>query len=533
VRLTCFCSIIVLAAGAAQAVPQNDLSAVGGAQSRGLFGEGLGVKVAILDGGIDVNHPANRGSLIAARDFSHSGTTDDERNNAGHATGIASLYIGHAGDFRGLVPQAKLINVRVIDARDSTSDAMAGNGLFYATGLGAKVINMSLGNRLGDGPLSNKFNLMVDYASEAYGASIVSAGGNEEDTAVAQVPAGAYNGYSIGSLASSRYDQVSSFSNYSLSSDRRTKPDLVAPGERVQRATANWEASGDYALGYGTSFSTPIVGGVLAQMVGYGQSRGLPTDPRLLKAIVLTAADKEYDFDGDPWAPRHQATNKRGVLIVDRPLDDEQGAGRIDAVAAHTIFSRSKSSSTPVTGWKFGSVQRGQTVTMDLGRISAGQRIDSTIVWDRHVTRRDDGDGVVDAGDAFSETAPLANFVLRLLKNGSPVAVSDSPYDNFEHLSIRVRRSGRFSLELFRSTGGGIKNEIFGFAARVLNNPPILSSLDAEPAIAQAAPNAAQGVSRSLDPNDIVAPSVPEPSTVGAAALIAATRLLKRRRRPA
>lgn len=501
-------SILVLslsAATTARAVTQDDLHAVTGDTSRSLFGTGKRVLIGILDGGIDPNHPAIRSSVYASKDFSGSGTTNDDPTGAGHATGIAALYVGHAPDYTGLVPKSGIINARVITGKDFTNDTMSGNGLFWALGAGAKVINLSYGNKLGDGPLTNKFNLMVDYASEQYGASIVAAAGNDNDTAVQQVPNGAYNGYGVGSLDASRYNSVSNFSNFALRTDRRSKPDLVAPGDAVERANANWETGTLYSTGSGTSFSTPIVGGVLAQMMGYGIAAGLPTDPRVLKAILLSSADKVYDSDGSAWTPRHQFTTKKGALGIDQPLDDEQGAGRLDAVAAYRIYSKTHDSSTPVADWAFTSLKRFRTYGMSLGHLTAGQRVDTSIAWDYHVGRTDNGNGVVDAGDKFYQNVPLADFALSLIKDGRVIATSDSLYDNTELLTYKITTAGNYALEVYRHPTGGNRNETFAVAAHVLNNPPSFRSIeDPTPLVA----SASTGVSRSIE---IIA--VPEPSS--------------------
>jgi hypothetical protein len=526
--LTTSVTVLAMAAGA-QAVPQSDIRSVSGDTSRSYLGRGRRVLIGVLDSGIDASHPAIRGSVVASRDFSGTGTTDDD-SGVGHATGLASLYVGHAGDFTGLVPKAGIINARVINSRDYTDDRMAGNGLFYSVNRGAKVINMSFGNKLGDGPLTNKFNLMVDYAAEAYGASIFSAAGNDDDTAVNQTPAGAYNGYSIGALAPGRYNQVSSFSNFALASDRRTKPDLVAPGQGVQRAAANWERSSTYATGSGTSFATPIVGGVAAQMIGYGQDFDLPTDPRLIKAIALTSATKVYDSNGDPWSPRHQLTDRKGRVTVDEPLDDEQGAGRVDAMSAYRIYSKTKDASHAAANWAFTSLKRLRSYTLNLGRLSAGQRIDTTLVWNRHVGLTDDGDGVAGATDKFYEIAPIADFVITLARDGRNIAASDSDVDNVEQLSYRVSRTGNYTLEVFRYAEGGVRNETFALAARVLNNAPVLQQLGVSRSLAMS--DDGGGVSRSFDEAaafDAVA--VPEPTTGLVLVAMGAIGCLRRRTR--
>ncbi len=514
--------LLGLATSVQAVVPQPELTAVSGDQSRSFLGRGRHVLIGILDGGIDSTHPALRGSTVAAADFSNSHTTDDDPKGPGHATGIAGLFVGHATDYTGLVPKAGIINARVITSRDSTSDLMAGNGLFYSANLGAKVINLSFGNDLGDGPLTNRFNLMTDYVSEQYGASIVAAAGNDGVSAVAQTPGGGYNTYSIGSVSPRKWNQVSTFSNYALPSDVRTKPEVVAPGDSVELANANWEKGTLYSPGSGTSFSAPIVGGVLAQMVGYGQDFHLATDPRLLRAIIMASADKVLDSDGSAWAPRHQITTSKGRLFTDEPLDAEQGTGRIDAMRAYRVYSKTTDSNTKLANWAFTSLKRSQAYTMNLGQLSAGQHLDTTLTWDRHVGFTDNGNGVVDANDKFYEAVPLADFTLELLRNGKIIAVSDSDVDNYENLSLKITTSASYSLEVFRYETGGNKNESFALAAQVLTSGASAALLSSSSSALTTQADA--GVMRRLSESE-----VPEPTSLLAIGL--ATLMLKRRRK--
>jgi subtilisin family serine protease len=528
----------VLMARRVWAVDQRDISAVRGDMSRSLFGDGSGVRIGILDSGIDANHPAVRGSVIAAKDFSGSGTVNDENNGPGHATGIAAIYAGHEGsNYRGLAPGAGILNARVITSSDFTNDRWATEGFMWAVGNKAKVVNLSFGNRLGDGPLSNKFNMIVDYVSRRFGVSVVAAAGNDDETAVNQTPAGSYNGWGIGALQPSRYNQVASFSNYAQSGDKRTKPDIVAPGQSILRAAANWERGADYTIGSGTSFSTPIVGGALAQMIGFGQSRRLHTAPALLKAIMLTGAEKVWDYDGAPWTPRRSFSDPRDGRVFDAPLDDEQGAGRLDAVSAYRIYSKTRDTQNAVTDWWYGQMRKGRSLTLKLGNLKAGQRVDSTVAWYRQVGLRDNGNARIDVGDTYYEMSTLADFALTLLKDGKPVAMSDSNFDNVEHLSFRITADGNYSVQAFRFLEGGMKREPFGFAARVLNNAPVLRHLDE--GVSQSfvdAGGVSSGVSRGLDlglggGGVVTAASVPEPSGGVIAIVLGAWVLVGRRRR--
>lgn len=518
------------------AVTQSDISAMGGDVSRSYLGTGRGVTIGILDGGINVTHPALSGSVRKSRDYSRSGTTGDEPTGAGHATGIAGLYAGHASDFTGLAPRAGILNARVINDSDYTSDDRAGGGLFWVAQSGAKVINMSFGNRAGRrGPLTSNFTLMTDYAAEAYGASIVIAAGNESDTAVGQTPAGAYNAFSIGALDDGRYNQVADFSNYAMRSDARSKPDLVAPGVNVQRPAANWAVAADYATGTGTSFSAPIVGGVLAQMIGYGQDHGLSTDPMLMKAILTTSATKAVDYGGSAWSAR-SSTLVNGKRIFTQPLDNEQGAGRVDAMAAYRLYSRTTDSSNRLTTWIEGRLRRKGSYAIDLGNLQSGQRIDASLAWLRHIGRHDNGNGVIDAADRYYEDVPIADFVLTLFKDGRPIAASDSDVDNLEHLSWVLSGSGRYALEIYRSSDGGYKREAYALAARVLNtNITALTSFATAAAdglnfAALASDSSTNvGVKKSLDGYAAAPANVPEPATGMAVVALSIAMLLRRR----
>src|SRR5690349_24656657 len=112
---------LLCATGAsAGAIIQNDIAYIRGDQSRLLLGTGQGVTIAVVDGGVDVSHPALSGSLVAAQDFSNSRTTDDDKADIGHGTGIAGIFLGHdkSTGYTGLAPSAQLINARVVNANN-------------------------------------------------------------------------------------------------------------------------------------------------------------------------------------------------------------------------------------------------------------------------------------------------------------------------------------------------------------------------------------------------------------------------------
>lgn len=454
----------------------EDLSALGasnGFSSQRYLGTGKGVIISILDSGIDAKHPSLAGAVSSQKDFTGENFLDDAIKQPGHATGIAGILVGRGKEYQGLAPSAKVLNARVDNSNDVSSDLWAGNGLIWSAKKGAKVANISFGNKLGQPQLTEKFTLMCDYVAEKYGMSVVVAGGNDgnrDGSAVKQVPAGLFNGFTVGAL-DANYTNVAGFSNWAQDDDRRSKPDLVAPGVNVMAPAANWERKHqpDYIPMTGTSFSAPMVGGVLAQLIGYGKAHDLPTDPTLLRAILLTSATKTQDGDGSAWEARSGQRNKYYGYVFTRPLDDEQGAGALDAVAAYRLYAKVKAKSTPLDTWKTGKLKENQTYDLPLGKLAAGQRVDTTLTWLHHVEVKDRGSKGLDAKDTFYETVGLADFSLALLRDGVPIAASDSNVDNLEHLSWTLEKSANYSLQVYRFEGGGLASENFALAARVLN----------------------------------------------------------------
>ena len=63
-----------------------------------------------------------------------------------------------------------------------------------------------------------------------------------------------------------------------------------------------------------------MVGGVLAQLMGYGKAHHLSLAPTVLKAVVLAGTEKVSHFDGSAWTPRDQTDTSTGP-VIDEPLD--------------------------------------------------------------------------------------------------------------------------------------------------------------------------------------------------------------------
>jgi len=106
---------------------------------------GAGVVVAVLDSGVDAEHPDLAGRVLPGRDYV-DGSTDGRVDPVGHGTTVASLIAGAGDPVTGLAPDARILPVRVLDEQNRYENAATvAAGVVWAVDQGAQVINLSLG----------------------------------------------------------------------------------------------------------------------------------------------------------------------------------------------------------------------------------------------------------------------------------------------------------------------------------------------------------------------------------------------------
>ena len=141
-------------------------------------GWGQGVTVAVIDSGIAA-HPS-----LKSADITHVDLVGDGSEWNGHGTAMASLIAGNDPRVGGVAPAAKLIDIRVTDAKGESNVALLSSAIVKAADLGARVINISLGSASSTPMLEEA----VRYAQSRH-VVIVAAAGNEKQTALS-MPAG-------------------------------------------------------------------------------------------------------------------------------------------------------------------------------------------------------------------------------------------------------------------------------------------------------------------------------------------------------
>jgi hypothetical protein len=102
----------------------------------------------------------------------------------------------------------------------------------------------------------------------------------------------------------------------------------------------------------------------------------------------------------------------------------------------------------------------------------AGTMVDVTLDWFRHVSRTDNGNGVIDSLDTFT-AAPLSNLDLTVVVGGSPVAKSISTVDNVEYLHFALPQDGIVTIEVDGVSYADANNpsELYSLAWNVVPEP--------------------------------------------------------------
>ena len=254
--------------GVVDSVPQSMLPPLGipdvwkSAEVRG-----EGIRIAILDTGIDYRHPDLGGcfgpecKVIGGYDFANG--DGDPMDGNGHGTHVAGIAAAN-GRKMGAAPEARLLAYKVLsDIGVGSSDSVIA-GIDRAldpdgTSSGhnrAHVINLSLG---GLGTPTDPLAMAVNRAARI--VPVVCAVGNAGVLRTIGSPAGAQG--CITTAASSGESTLASFSNIGPTSSFTLKPDVTAPGVDI------WSTvTGGYARYSGTSMAAPLIAGIIALLNG-------------------------------------------------------------------------------------------------------------------------------------------------------------------------------------------------------------------------------------------------------------------------
>jgi type VII secretion-associated serine protease mycosin len=299
-------------------------------QTLGTLATGVGVRVAVLDSGVDASVPQLRGRVEAGKDFLHH-DADARQDCLGHGTAVAGIIVGGrnaANGFRGLAPGATIVPVRVSEQeadedanRDSSDDHVSftdfARAIDWAVGPGrAQVINMSLVTAEDD----PRVRAAVARAVDA-GVVVVAAAGNlsgNDDPATVPFPADYPGVIGVGAITASGVR--ASFSK------QGSYVDVMAAGDQVTVPSLG----GGLHLDQGTSFAAPFVAATAALI----KQRFPGADGAEVARRIEATADPSPDSGGT--AGRSDAYGF-GLLNPYRALTETLASGTVASPAAQTV----------------------------------------------------------------------------------------------------------------------------------------------------------------------------------------------------
>lgn len=283
--------------------------------------QGEGVKVAVIDTGIDATHPSLRGSVAGGTDVSGLGTSDGLTlvgTSNYHGTMVASILAGR-GAFEdensgviGTAPKAQLLSVSMaFGVPGLDTDSQIAEGIIWAVDNGATVINLSLTRNSVSWPKIWDEAFLYAFENDVVVVAAVGnlADGTEQVSAPASIP---------GVIAVAGVDRESNPS--ALSSVKGFTIGVTAPSEDLVAAYPG----GEYRLWSGTSAAAPIVSGLVAMIRSmYPEMNAVNVVNRVIQSA------RKVGFEGYSNSYGHGIIDAEKALLAEIPEVSENPLGSL------------------------------------------------------------------------------------------------------------------------------------------------------------------------------------------------------------
>jgi len=239
-----------------------------------------GATIAVVDTGVDLDHPDLASKIVAGYDFvNNDNIADDDEGHGTHCAGTAAAIGNNAYQGSGVSWGALIMPIKVMSRAGSTLTSTVIKGIDFAQTNGADVILLSFG---GGGSYTQAFQDSINAAWSA-GAHVVAPAGNLA-TNTPTYPANYANVISVASTDSA--DIKSSFSSFG------TWVDVAAPGSSIY-ATA-------IGGGMTTKSGTPMAASVVAGMVALVRTKNLNASNATVQSRIFSTADR-ITYTGSYW----------------------------------------------------------------------------------------------------------------------------------------------------------------------------------------------------------------------------------------
>lgn len=264
--------------------------------------QGNGIRIAILDTGIDGTHPDLAGRMVAGWNFYDNNADTSDVNGHGTAVaGAAAATTNNGTGVAGVAGQAQLMPVRIADPNAYAYWSTVAQGLTWAADQGAKVANISYSGVAG----SSTVQSAAAYMRSKGGLVVVAAGNNGIDEGITPTTT------MIPVSAVDDTDTITSWSSYGAFVA------MSAPGLNIWTTTRG----GGYGAWWGTSLASPVVAGTVAMLMSARPTLPNTTIENLLygSAVDLGAAGRDPKYG---YGRLNAAGAMQAVLAA--PLPDAQ-----------------------------------------------------------------------------------------------------------------------------------------------------------------------------------------------------------------
>jgi subtilisin family serine protease len=323
--------------------------------------DGTDMAIAVIDTGIDADHPDFGDRVIYQKDFSGDGIDDA----FGHGTHVAGIAAGAGtvseGKYVGMAPESSLLNIKVLGDSGFGTLSDIVKGIEHAVKKDADIISMSLGGPVQEnGPLSMAANHAVEQ-----GVVTVVAAGNAGGYMTIGSPGIAKQVITVG--ATNTDGQIAQFSSSGPTPfDYRVKPEVVAPGVDITSTGSHASGTFPYVEYSGTSMSTPHVSGLAALLLDHNPDQS----PQAIKDTLVATADPIADTN----------VFKQGSGEVDAVAALDADLRIHDAVRSFGLYSEPTTDSTTIT------LENTGTEPLTLDAAATGVNVQEGTSLDEHIS---------------------------------------------------------------------------------------------------------------------------------------------------
>lgn len=262
------------------------------------FPDPSNVIVAVIDSGVDPNHPDLTGTFQSNLNFTGSAQNDDTSGHGTHVTGTIAALINNARGVRGIIDSQSIMSLKALSPYNAPGYYRA---LRHAITSGAKIINLSLG-----GGFDPTEDILIKQAIQSDIAVVAAMGNDKLSGNPTSYPAAIADVIAVG--ATDETDTIADFSQTG------THIDLVAPGVNILSTIPTYPSSmaggTNYEAWPGTSMATPHVSAAIALMIAKDPSLTLSQ----IRNHLVRSADKVAGATGFSSTYGHGRLNIRKAL---------------------------------------------------------------------------------------------------------------------------------------------------------------------------------------------------------------------------